>query len=132
MQMHADRIRFSDTRSAVPVFIHSDYFYSASSSPLLLRGAPNTAWILCQNFTPKRHRQMHADRIRFSDTRSAVPVFIHSDYFYSASSSPLLLRGAPNTAWILCQNFTPKRHRQLWVKDLPKVPARRLEQESNP
>jgi len=47
--------------------------------------------------------------------------FVHSGYFYSAFSSPLLIRGAPNTAWILCQNFTPKRHRQLWVKDLPKV-----------
>jgi len=27
------------------------------------------------------------------------------------SSSPLLLRGAPDTARILCRNFTPKRHR---------------------
>ena len=27
--------------------------------------------------------------------------FIHSGYFYSASSSPLLLRGAPDTARIL-------------------------------
>ena len=59
--------------------------------------------------------------------------YIHSFYFYSASSSPLLLRGAPNTAWILCRNFTSKRHhRQLWVKDLPKVPTWRLERESNP
>ena len=58
--------------------------------------------------------------------------FIHSGYFYSASSSPLLLRGAPDTARILCRNFTPKRHRQLWVKDLPKVPTWRLEQESKP
>jgi len=39
--------------------------------------------------------------------------FIHSDYFYSASSSPLLLRAASDTARILCRNFTPKRHRQL-------------------
>jgi len=52
---------------------------------------------------------------------------IHSGYFYSASSSPLLLRGAPDTARILCRNFT-----QLWVKDLPKVPTWRLERESNP
>ena len=41
--------------------------------------------------------------------------FIHSDYFYSTSSSPLL-RGAPDTA-------RPKRHRQQRVKDLSKVPA---------
>src|SRR6218665_411492 len=38
---------------------------------------------------------------------------IHSGHFYSASSSPLLLRVAPDTARILCQNFTSKRHRQL-------------------
>ena len=76
-------------------------------------------------------------------------------------SSPLLLRGVPNTARILCRSFTPvnqlsaceytgsrdfafvgaleiyleffmKRHRQLWAKNLPKVPTWRLEQESNP
>ena len=39
--------------------------------------------------------------------------FIHSDHLYSASSSPLLLRFAPDTARILCRNFTPKCHRQL-------------------
>src|SRR6218665_2547817 len=39
-------------------FIHSDYFYGASSSPLLLRSAPDRARILCRNFTPKRHKQM--------------------------------------------------------------------------
>ena len=44
----------------------------------------------------------------------------HSGYFYSTSSSPLLFRVAPDTARI------------LWVKDLPKVPTWRLEQESNP
>src|SRR6218665_1421126 len=49
--------------------------------------------------------------------------FIHSGCFYSASSSPLLLRGASDTARILCRSFTPKRHRQLRVKDLPKVPT---------
>ena len=34
--------------------------------------------------------------------------FIHSGYFYSASSSPLLLRGAPSTARILCREFHAK------------------------
>src|SRR6218665_3693162 len=58
--------------------------------------------------------------------------FIHSDHFYSASSSPLLLRSAPDTAQILCQSFTPKRYRQLRVEDLPKVPTWRLERDSNP
>ena len=45
--------------------------------------------------------------------------FIHSSYIYmyNASSSLLLLRGAPETARILCRNFTTKRHRQLQMKD---------------
>ena len=37
-------------------FIHSGYFYSASSTPLLLRGAPKTARILCRSFM-----QFHAE-----------------------------------------------------------------------
>src|SRR6218665_1571480 len=53
--------------------------------------------------------------------------FIHSAYFYSASSSPLQLGGAPDTARIV-----PKRHRQLQVKDLPKVPTWRIELDLNP
>jgi len=36
------------------------------------------------------------------------------------------------TARILYQSFTPKRHWQLCVEDLPKVPTWRLERESNP
>jgi len=43
-------------------------------------------------------------------------VFIHSDYFYSTSSSLLLLRSAPDTARILCRSVTPKRHWQLQSK----------------
>ena len=64
--------------------------------------------------------------------RSATIIhsFIRSSYFYSTSSSPLLLRGSPDTARILCRSFTPKRHGQL--KDLPKVPTWRLERDSNP
>jgi len=34
-------------------------------------------------------------------------LFTHSGYFYSASTSPLLLRGAPATARILCRSFMP-------------------------
>jgi len=37
-----------------------------------------------------------------------------------------------DTARLLCRNFMPKFHRQLWVKDLPKVPTWRLERESSP
>src|SRR6218665_589164 len=39
---------------------------------------------------------------------------------HSVSIAPLLLRGAPDTAQILCQSFMLKRHRQLQVMDLPK------------
>src|SRR6218665_3581736 len=52
----------------------------------------------------------------------SIHSFIHYGYFNSASSSPLLFGIAPNTALILFRSFTPKRHRQLRVKDLPKVP----------
>src|SRR6218665_87861 len=65
---------------------------------------------------------------RFNKTIS----FIHSGRFYSAFSSSLLLRSAPNTARILCRSFMPKHHRQLRVKDLPKVPTRWLKRNSNP
>src|SRR6218665_3692963 len=54
--------------------------------------------------------------------------FIHIEYF---SSSPLLLRGTPDTAQILCRSFTSKRYRQLRVKDLPKDPTWWLEWNSN-
>ena len=57
--------------------------------------------------------------------------FIHSGYFYSASSSPQLLRCVPDTARILCRIFMPKRLRQLLAKDVPKIPKWRLERESN-
>src|SRR6218665_2827620 len=65
-----------------------------------------------------------------SKTTKFIHSFIHSGYFYDASSSSL--RGVPDTAWILCQSFTLKRHRQLRVKDLPKVPTWWLERDSNP
>src|SRR6218665_3985889 len=51
----------------------------------------------------------------------SIHSFIYSGYFYSTSSSPLLLIGAPDTARILSRSCTPKRHRQLRVKDLSKV-----------
>ena|SRR6218665_1143770 len=51
-------------------------------------------------------------------------LFIHSGYFNSASSSPLLGRQSTDTV--------SEFHRQLRVKDLPKVPTWRLERDSNP
>ena len=68
-----------------------------------------------------------------SDDLEMMPyLFIHSGHFYSASSSPLLLRSTPDAARILYRSFTPKRHRQLWVKDLPKVPTWPLKRDSYP
>jgi len=48
--------------------------------------------------------------------------FIHSGHFYSASSSPLLLRRGPDATRnrILCRSFKPKRSRKLRVKNLSK------------
>src|SRR6218665_318248 len=58
--------------------------------------------------------------------------FIHSGHFYSARSSPLLLRGTPDYSTDTVSEFHAEAHRQLQVKDLPKVPTWRLERESNP
>src|SRR6218665_198309 len=57
--------------------------------------------------------------------------FIHSGHFYSAPSSPLLLRDAPDYSTDTVSEFHAEAHRQLQVKDLPKVPTWRLERESN-
>jgi len=45
-------------------------------------------------------KQSISQTIRLTDyILTEHPKFIHSGYFYSASSSPLPLRGAPDTAW---------------------------------
>src|SRR6218665_233254 len=49
--------------------------------------------------------------------------FIHSDHFYSAPSTPLPLRGAPDYSTDTVLEFNAKAHRQLQVKDLPTVPT---------
>src|SRR6218665_4188992 len=56
----------------------------------------------------------------------------HSGHFYSAPSSPLLLRGAPDYSTDTVSEVHAAAHRQLQVKYLPKVPTWRLEPESNP
>jgi len=58
--------------------------------------------------------------------------FIHSGHFYSAPSSPLLLRSAIDHSTDTVSEFHAEAHRQLQVKDLPKVSTWRLERESNP
>src|SRR6218665_751611 len=74
----------------------------------------------------------HSITVLSSEFHSFIHSLIHSGYFYSASSSPLLLRGALDTVRVLFRSFTPKRHRKLRVKDLPKVHTWRLERGSNP
>ena len=69
----------------------------------------------------------------FKCTANVNVKFIHSGHFYSASSSPLLLRGATDYSTdTTVSEFHAKAHRQLQVKDLPKVPTWWLERESNP
>src|SRR6218665_3164721 len=58
--------------------------------------------------------------------------FIHSGHFYSDPSSLQLLRGAPDYSTNTVSKFHAEAHRQLQVKDLPKVPMWQLERESNP
>src|SRR6218665_476740 len=65
-------------------------------------------------------------------TLELISVFIHSFIQAISIAPPLLLRGAPDTARILYGSFTPKRHRELRVKNLPKVPTWRPERDSNP
>ena|SRR6218665_1969352 len=62
----------------------------------------------------------------------SIHSFIHTGHCYSAPSSPLLLRGAPDYSTDTVSEFHAEVPRQLQVKDLPKVPTLRLERESNP
>jgi len=66
-------------------------------------------------------KYVYRDKTEGSGQEDDEDIFIHSGYFYSASLGPPLFRGAPNTARILSRHFKPKRHRQLRVKNLPKV-----------
>src|SRR6218665_393415 len=90
--------------------------------------------ILCNGLDTKAINQYYASikprNLELPVNQKFTHSFIHSGHFYSASSSPLLLRSAPDTAWILCRSFTLQHHRQLRVKDLPKVPMWRLERDS--
>jgi len=72
------------------------------------------------------------NEVESHNTKHHVHSFIHSGHFYSAPSSPLLLRGAPDYSTDTVSEFHAEAHRQLQVKDLSKVPTWRLERESNP
>src|SRR6218665_346288 len=111
---------FIQAISIVPLhsFIHHGDLYSASSR-LLHRSTPTLARLkrrvlglsrMCQKeswggiiVTKKAH-----------STQRGQPPRMHGPGLWRyESSSPLLLVGAPDTARLLCRNFTPKRHRQL-------------------
>src|SRR6218665_1638765 len=64
--------------------------------------------------------QIHVYHL-FIQAISIAPLQVH----YSSET-------LPDTARILCRSFMPKRHRQLRVKELPKVPTWRLERDLNP
>ena len=61
-------------------------------------------------------------------------MFYHLLYVTCCGMSSRLInkRRYTHTARILCRSFMPKCHRQLRVKDLPKVPTWQLEWDSKP
>src|SRR6218665_3848472 len=78
--------------------------------------------------TSNVHRALFWSAIRRCLVHKTLVLLINLGYFYSSSSSDYY---SPNTARILCRSFVLKRHRQLQVKDLPKVPTWQLEWDSN-
>src|SRR6218665_3681358 len=114
----------------------------------MLTTAPQTSSENSSNASPIRqrsytHKTIHqSTRSTKTKTQQIVmhifqrgkfdPLFIHSGHFYSAPSSSLLLRGAPDYSTDTVSEFHAEVHMQLQVKDLPKVTTWRLERESNP
>ena len=79
----------------------------------------------------KPNRKLYFFYTMIVDSYHYCIVFIH---FYSASHSTSLSEALPNTATDTVLEFTRRsatEYRQLWVKDLPKVPTWRLERDSN-
>src|SRR6218665_2263871 len=70
----------------------------------------------------KRYCLIHL-RGNIGDNYMSWYSFIHSGHFYSAPSSPLPLSGAPDYSTDTVSEFHAEAHRQLQVKDLPKVPT---------
>src|SRR6218665_2500577 len=75
---------------------------------------------LSRDFTRSRYLQKFTKSYFCIDIKlSEFISFIHSGHFYSAPSSPLLLRGAPDYSTDTVSEFHAEAHRQLQVKDLP-------------
>jgi len=93
---------------------------------------------ICFYAHQRNRTSAHSFTCAFPPSIYSYPIYIPNirsfiQAFYSAFSSPLLLKGAPDTARTLCRNFMPKPHcSQLRVKNLPNVPTWRLERDSNP
>ena len=64
-------------------------------------------------FTLREGVALHLVEFLYSFILIFIHSFIHSDHFYSASSSPLLLRGAPDYSTDTVSEFHAEAHRQL-------------------
>src|SRR6218665_2008023 len=105
-------------------FIQSGYFYSASSSPLLLRGnVPSKLYAYTGRETSAHMKTQSAQQNFPSKMVFAHIIFIlHRRVLVNVAQKKFyahpnfrklegtLLRGAPDTAWIPCRSFTPKNH----------------------
>ena len=65
----------------------------------------------CGSLT-KRATRVH-NRPNYGKSLLMIGLFIHSGHFYSAPSSPLLLRGAPDYSADTVSEFHAEAHRQL-------------------
>src|SRR6218665_2996037 len=93
-------------------------FLSASSTRAVRHGKSRGRYPQRRILAMRRSR-----RLRSPSFANPYHSFIHSGHFYSAPSSPLLLRGAPDYSTDTVSEFHVEAHRQLQVKDLPKVPT---------
>src|SRR6218665_2404340 len=87
-----------------------------------IRKSRLSVWLVskwfCENNSGSR-----ACSVQLKSFHSFIHSFIHSGHFYSAPSSSLLLSGAPDYIKDTVSEFHAEAHRQLQVKDLPKVPT---------
>src|SRR6218665_2981099 len=93
----------------VVIFLYHD--------PVLIypRIGPSLCWVLHSGMTIRLHSGVLCYR-----GYHIYSFIIHSfGHFYSAPSSPLLLRGAPDYSTDTVSEFHAEAHRQLQVKDLP-------------
>src|SRR6218665_1076530 len=71
----------------------------------------------------KRHGFITKEDMDIFQLASKAHSFIHSGHFYSAPSSPLPLRGAPDYSTDTVSEFHAEAHTQLHLKNLPNLPT---------